>query len=245
MANLQTATLSIKLRSALFFLLYNLIGIAHSFLCILIGPWLPFPQRYRFVNLWTHAAMGLLRRLNGVEIKVEGREHLPEGSYVVLANHQSSWETFYLQLLISPQATVLKRELLWLPFFGWGLALLKPIRINRGKGSAALKSVLRQGQEKLAAGIPVVIYPEGTRQSPGTLGKFNHGGSMLACQAGVPVIAIAHNGGDCWPARSWLRFPGTITVRISAPFSSADKNAKALTQQVENWIHENYPGQLR
>lgn len=234
-------SLSIKIRSVLFFVLYNLAGIIHSIFCVLIGPFLPYRHRYNFVNLWTGFAMWLLQRLNGVRIQVEGRENLPAGAFVVLANHQSSFETFYMQLLIRPQATVLKRELLWLPFFGWGLALLKPIKINRSKGSAALKSVLKQGKQRLSDGIPVVIYPEGTRQAPGTLGKFNHGGAMLACQTGVPVVAISHNSGDCWPARSWIRLPGTITLRISPPISSEGKKAKAVTEEAENWIRQHYP----
>ncbi|EKF73666.1 1-acyl-sn-glycerol-3-phosphate acyltransferase [Alcanivorax hongdengensis A-11-3] len=238
----QVPSLNIRIRSLLFFVLYNLAGIFHSFLCVLIGPFLPFKTRYRFVNLWTREAMWLLRVLNGVHIRVEGRQHLPQGAAVIIANHQSSWETFYLQLLISPQATVLKRELLWLPFFGWGLALLRPIKIDRSKGSAALKSVLRQGKEKLSTDIPVVIYPEGTRQAPGHLGKFNHGGAMLACQNRVPVIAISHNSGDCWPARSWLRFPGTITLRISEPMATENKTAKEISAQAQQWIEQHYPG---
>ncbi|MED5387811.1 MAG: lysophospholipid acyltransferase family protein [Pseudomonadota bacterium] len=238
----HSPSLSIKIRSVLFFVLYNLAGIIHSVFCVLIGAFLPYRHRYNFVNLWTVFAMGLLQRLNGIRIQVEGREHLPSGAFVVLANHQSSFETFYLQLLIRPQATVLKRELLWIPFFGWGLALLRPIRINRRDGKAALKSVLHQGKQRLEEGIPVVIYPEGTRQSPGTLGKFNHGGSMLASQAGVPVVAISHNSGNCWPARSWLRLPGTITLRISPPMETRGKKAKAITEEAENWIHQHYPG---
>jgi 1-acyl-sn-glycerol-3-phosphate acyltransferase len=161
-----------------------------------------------------------------------------------MANHQSQWETFYLQLLVSPQATILKRELLWVPFFGWGLALLKPIAIDRSKGSQALKTVLKVGQERLAEGISVVIYPEGTRQPPGTLGSFNAGGAMLATRAGVEILPVVHNSGDCWPGRSLLRLPGTIRLRIGAPIPSTGKSSKALTAEVESWIRGNYPGTL-
>ncbi|MBM7332204.1 lysophospholipid acyltransferase family protein [Alloalcanivorax marinus] len=243
-AGARRATPGIVIRSVLFFILYNLAGVVHSFFCVLIGPFLPFRKRYRFVNLWTGFSMALLRHLNGVRVRVEGREHLPAGGFVVLANHQSSWETFFLQLLISPQATVLKRELLWLPFFGWGLALLRPIRIDRGKGRAALKALLSQGTSRLHEGVPVVIYPEGSRQSPGTLGHFNHGGALLACRAGVPVVAMAHNSGDCWPARSWLRFPGEITLRISPVINTDGKDAKTVTAAAEQWIIYHYPGRL-
>lgn len=234
-------SVSILVRSLLFFVLYNLAGIVHSFFCVLIGPFLPLKARHRFVNLWTVAAMWLLKVLNGVHVRVEGRENIPQGAAVILANHQSSWETFYLQILVSPQATVLKRELLWLPFFGWGLALLNPIRIDRSKGTAALKAVLQQGRDRLGRGIPVVIYPEGSRQAPGKVGHFNHGGALLACRNQVPVIAVTHNSGDCWPARSWLRFPGEIVIRISPPFNTVGSDAKSITAQAREWIVTHYP----
>lgn len=235
-------TLGIRIRSILFFILYNLAGIFHSVLCVVIGPFLPFEKRYRFVNLWTRFAMWLLEVLNGVRVQVEGLENMPAGPVVVLCNHQSSWETFYLQILISPQATVLKRELLWLPFFGWGVALLNPIRIDRSQGRAALKAVLSQGDDRLKRGIPVVIYPEGSRQPPGTLGHFNHGGALLACRSGVPVIAVVHNSGDCWPARSWLRLPGRITLRFSPPITTASGDTKAVSAAARAWIESHYPG---
>ncbi|TVQ91598.1 MAG: 1-acyl-sn-glycerol-3-phosphate acyltransferase [Chromatiaceae bacterium] len=233
---------AVWLRSLLFFLIYNAIGIGHSILSLAVAPFLDFPARYRFVNLWSRASMWLLRHLNGVQIEVEGLEHLPgDRPVVVMSNHQSQWETFYLQLLISPQATILKRELLWVPFFGWGLALLRPIAIDRGRGADALKTILRMGQARLQAGISVVIYPEGTRQPPATLGNFNAGGAMLAARAGVDILPIVHNSGDCWPARSLLRRPGTIRLRIGPPIATVGQPPKALTAQVRDWMLANYP----
>lgn len=238
------ANLSIRLRSLAFFALYNLIGVGHSILCLAAAPFQTFEQRYRFVNLWTRAAMWLLRHLNGVEIDVQGLENIPRDQpVVVMPNHQSQWETFYLQLLISPQATILKRELLWVPFFGWGLALLRPIAIDRRHGSQALKTILRVGKQRIDDGISVVIYPEGTRQPPGTIGCFTSGGAMLASRAGVPVLPVAHNSGDCWPGRSLLRFPGTIRLRIGPPIPVAGKPPKAITTEVEAWIRQHYPGE--
>jgi 1-acyl-sn-glycerol-3-phosphate acyltransferase len=237
--------LGIRLRSLVFFVLYNLLGIGHSILCLLAAPFQTFEQRYRFVNLWTRATMWLLRRLNGVRIVVEGLEHVPKDRpVVVVANHQSQWETFYLQLVISPQATILKRELLWVPFFGWGLALLKPIAIDRSRGSQALKTILRVGKQRLDDGVSVVIFPEGTRQPPGTIGAFTSGGAMLASRAGVDILPMVHNSGDCWPARSLLRLPGTIRLRIGAPIPVAGKGAKALTDEVRAWMCSHYPGAL-
>ncbi len=234
------------LLSLLFFVLYNLIGIIHSLVCLAAAPFQSFEQRYWFVNLWSRATMWLLQRLNSVSIDIEGLQNIPENRpVVVMCNHQSQWETFYLQLLISPQATILKRELLWVPFFGWGLALLKPIAIDRSKGSQALKTLLRVGQERLREGISVVIYPEGTRQPPGTIGSFNVGGAMLASRAGVEVLPMSHNSGDCWPSRSLLRLPGTISLRIGEPISVEGKPAKQITAEAEAWIRQHYPGDLR
>jgi len=235
----------VRLRSLLFFVLYNLFGILHSIPSLLASPFQSFEQRYRFVNLWSRVTMWMLRHLNGVHIEVEGREHIPaDRAVVVIANHQSQWETFYLQLVVSPQATILKRELLWVPFFGWGLALLRPIAIDRKRPSQALKTILRVGTERLDAGTSVVIYPEGTRQAPGTLGTFNAGGAMLACRAGADVLPVVHNSGDCWPARSMLRLPGTIRLRIGEPIAVASKSPKTVNAEARDWIRRHYPGEL-
>jgi 1-acyl-sn-glycerol-3-phosphate acyltransferase len=239
------ANLKVRLSSLLFFAVYNLIGVLHSLACLAAAPFQTFEQRYRFVNLWSRATMWLLQSLNGVRIEIEGREHIPtDRPVVVMCNHQSQWETFYLQLLVSPQATILKRELLWVPFFGWALALLRPIAIDRSKSSQALKTLLREGQQRLGEGISVVIYPEGTRQPPGQLGSFNPGGAMLAVRAGVDVLPMVHNAGNCWPGRSMLRFPGTIRLRIGAPFSTAGLSAKQVSAKAETWIRDHYPDQL-
>jgi 1-acyl-sn-glycerol-3-phosphate acyltransferase len=237
--------LKVRLLSLLFFVLYNLIGILHSLLSLAVAPFQSFEQRYWFVNLWSRATMWLLRWLNDVRIEVEGLDLIPrDRPVVVMCNHQSQWETFYLQLLISPQATILKRELLWVPFFGWGLALLRPIAIDRSKASQALKTLLRVGQERLREGISVVIYPEGTRQAPGTIGPFNPGGAMLAARAGVEVLPMSHNSGDCWPSRSLMRIPGVIRLRIGAPIPVEGKSAKQIVAEAETWIRTQYPGQL-
>ncbi len=238
------ASLGLRLRSLTFVVLSGVLATLHAPIIFLIAPFVSFEQRYRLVNLWSVAVMWLLRHLNGVRIEVQGLEHIPKDhGVVVMANHQSPWETFYLQILISPQATILKRELLWIPFFGWGLALLKPIAIDRSAGSQALKTILRQGTARLAEGISVMIFPEGTRQPPGTLGHFNSGGAMLATRAGADVLPVAHNSGDCWPGRSLMRYPGTIRLVIGEPIPSAGKSAKALTAEVERWIHAHYPGE--
>jgi 1-acyl-sn-glycerol-3-phosphate acyltransferase len=240
----RPASLSVRLRSITFVIVTALLVMVHAPLVFLVAPFMTFEQRYRFVNVWSVVVMWLLRHLNGVRIEVQGREHIPKDrAVVVMANHQGPWETFYLQILVSPQATILKRELLWIPFFGWGLAMLRPIAIDRSAGSQALKTVVREGSARLADGMSVMIFPEGTRQPPGTLGHFNAGGAMLATRAGADVLPMAHNSGDCWPARSLMRYPGTIRLVIGEPISSAGKSAKALTAEVERWITAHYPGE--
>ncbi|WP_111657809.1 lysophospholipid acyltransferase family protein [Isoalcanivorax indicus] len=230
---------SVRLRSVLFFIAYNLIGMVHSLLCLATAPFLDHRQRFHFVNHWTRATMWLLRHLNGVQVEVRGLDNIPDNEpVVVVANHQSQWETFYLQLLIAPQSTVLKRELLWVPFFGWGLALLRPIAINRRDRNNALKAVLRQGKARLDDGISVVIYPEGTRQPPGTLGQFSASGALLASLAGRRLLPIVHNAGHCWPARSMMRHPGTITLVIGPPIETEGKSAKQVNAEAERWIRQ-------
>lgn len=234
--------LIIFLKSILFFVLYNLMGIVHSTISLLVAPVQTFEQRFRFVNHWTRASLWLLRHLNGVHIEVSGIENIPrDQSVVIMSNHQSQLETFYLQLLIAPQATILKRELLWVPFFGWALALLKPIAINRKQRASALKTVVRVGTDRLENGINVVIFPEGTRQPPGTIGTFNAGGAMLATQSGSAILPVVHNSGDCWPARSIKRYPGTVRFIIGEPIDPQGKSTKQLNKEASEWIRAHYP----
>lgn len=235
-------SLTIAIRSALFFVLYNLLGILHSLACVITAPFLAVRGRQRMVNLWNCETMWLLRYLNGIHIEVSGRENIPvDQPMVVMANHQSQWETFYLQLLITPLATILKRELLRVPFFGWALALQQPIAIDRSKATTAMKTLLREGKQRLASGSNVLIFPEGSRQPPGTLGTFLPGGVMLAKRAGVAILPVVHNAGDCWPARSIKRLPGTIYLVIGEPISTDGKSAEQLQQEISNWMHRHYP----
>jgi 1-acyl-sn-glycerol-3-phosphate acyltransferase len=235
--NQTPITFLVRIRSALFMLLYSLMGIIHGLVSVLVGPFLPFERRYNFINLWTRAALWLLRHLNGVKVELRGRENIPEdGRFVVMSNHQSQFETFFLQVLFAPQATILKRELLWVPFFGWALALLRPIKIDRSKAGSALKQIVEQGKERLDNGVPIVIFPEGTRQSPGEMGEFSVGGAMLASKAGVPILPIAHNAGDCWPARSMLRIPGKIIVSVGPTIATEGRKTREINEETGEWI---------
>jgi 1-acyl-sn-glycerol-3-phosphate acyltransferase len=225
----------IFLRSALFWLTLILLTPPYAILALLAAP-LPRMARYRFISGWSHAVVGCLRYICGIDWRVEGREHLPRRPAVILAKHQSAWETLAFQRILTPQVHVLKRELLWIPFFGWGLALMSPIAIDRSRGMAAMRRIARRGKERLEQGFWVIVFPEGTRVAPGTRRKYQPGGAWLAAQAGAPVVPVAHNAGRVWPRNSFLKYPGRVTVRIGPPIESAGREPEAITAMAETWI---------
>ena len=184
--------------------------------------------RYGFMHYWAVINIHWLRWTCGVKYRVHGAEHIDRTkSGLILARHESAWETLYFQVLFPRQAYVLKQELLKIPFFGWGMALLNPIAIDRAAGRKALKQILTEGTERLQSGDWVVLFPEGTRMSPNELGKINIGGTMLAQKAGVPVYLVCHNAGSYWPKNGFIKMPGTIDVTVSKPL--LPEEIKALT----------------
>ena len=178
----------------------------------------------------------LARALCGIRYEVRGLEHLPEQPGIILAKHQSAWETLAFQVFLPPQVWVIKRELLKVPFFGWGLAMMSPIAIDRGAGMKALRQTLEQGRERLAQGFWIVIFPEGHRFPPGERGPYQLGGAWLAVQTGAPVVPVAHNAGHVWPRHSFLKYPGKITVSIGRPIDPTGMKADAMNKTVEDWI---------
>jgi 1-acyl-sn-glycerol-3-phosphate acyltransferase len=172
----------------------------------------------------------------GIDYRVVGKENLPKGPAVILSKHQSTWETLAFQVIFPPQVLVLKRELLWIPFFGWGLALTSPIAIDRASGAHALRRMAELGRERLAQGFWIAIFPEGTRVPPGTKGKYHPGGAWLAVQCGAPVVPVAHNAGLLWGRQAFLKRPGTVTVEIGAPIDARAHTPESLNAAVENWI---------
>lgn len=201
--------------------------------------WL-FPLKYRYpaTTLWNRFNLWWLEVTCGVQYQVLGRENIPcEGAFIIMANHQSTWETFALPCIFPQQLSwVLKQELLKIPFFGWGLRLLRPIAINRSAGKAAVKQISQQGKALLQEGISIVIFPEGTRVSPEETVPFKIGGAILASHSGYPVIPVAHNAGKFWRRHSWIKYPGTITVSIGKPFTTTHLKADAINQQAQTWI---------
>jgi 1-acyl-sn-glycerol-3-phosphate acyltransferase len=191
---------------------------------------------YRSAVGWARANLWLLDRLCGLRFEVEGAGNIPREPCVLYWKHESVWETMAGAVLFPPQTWVVKRELMWLPFFGWGLALLKPIAINRKAGRTAVKQVMSQGRERLANGLFVVIYPEGTRVLPGQEHRFGISGAALAKSAGRPILPVAHNAGDFWPRRSFLKRPGVIKVVIGKPIGTADLSHEEITARGREWI---------
>lgn len=225
------------LRSALFALALVLVTPPYAILALLSFP-LPRMARYRLISAWSRLVVWLAWLLCGIRWKIEGRKHLPDEPAVILSQHQSAWETLAFQEIFPPQVLVLKRELLWIPFFGWGLALMSPIAIDRSRGVAALRAIARRGRERLRQGFWVVVFPEGTRVSPGASRAYHPGGAWLACAAGAPVVPVAHNAGLFWPRNAFLKRPGTVTVRIGPPIDAANRDAETVNKLAKTWIEE-------
>lgn len=225
----------IWLRSLLYTAFLFLSVPVHATAVLLLAP---FGHRvyYRVAVNWAELNLKLLERLCGLGYTVEGGEHIPPGPAVLYWKHESVFETMAGAIVFPPQTWVVKRELMWLPFFGWGLALLKPIAINRKAGRTAVKQVISQGQQRLATGLSVVIYPEGTRVLPGQERRFGISGAALARSAGRPLVPVAHNAGDFWPRRSFLKRPGTIRIVIGPAIDPSGRDPDEITRLAREWI---------
>lgn len=224
------------LRSILFSLGVILITVPAGVLLALSAITLPLKARFAIVHAWRALFIALERHVLGIRVEVLGRENVPDHACVVLAKHQSAWETVGLQELFRPGVFVLKRELLWIPFFGWGLAAIRMISIDRKAGKEALRLVAEQGKDRLARGISVIIFPEGTRMAPGEHRPFQVGGAFLATRCGATVVPVAHNAGEVWGKNAFVKQPGTVTVSIGPAFSTAGMKPQEVNQRVEAWI---------
>jgi 1-acyl-sn-glycerol-3-phosphate acyltransferase len=223
------------IRSALFLLLLLVITPPYAILVLLAAP-LPRMPRHRFIIGWTVIVMWLVRHLLGIRHVVKGAEHLPRRPAIILSKHQSAWETIAFQTIFPPQSFLLKRELLWIPFLGWGLALFSPIAIDRASRSEAFRRLGEQGRKRLSQGFWITVFPEGTRTAPGRRGRYRVGGAWLAHATGTPVVPVAHNAGLVWPRNAFIKRPGVVTVEIGEPIDPAGLSAEQLNARVEQWI---------
>ena len=230
------------LRSILFYVGYACWSAVWSTLSVLVGWALPLRGRYNFIiRGWTRPALFWLAVACGIRWRVSGQDHIPSVPCIFLVKHQSNWETLWMQTLVAPQAILIKRELLRIPLWGWAFASVKPIAIDRSNPRTSLRQLIEQGRDRLARGMYVTLFPEGTRLAPGTAGKFHRGGAALAAATGVPVLVVAHNAGHCWPARRFVKFPGVIDVEISEPLLTDGKTSKEINSMAEVWLQEAMP----
>lgn len=224
------------LRSLLFTVLVGLLTIVWACVCMLVAP-LRYNQRYRVTSCWNATVIWLAWVICGIRYRVLGAEHLPDEPVILLSKHQSAWETiFYLNFMPRPLVFVFKKELLYIPFFGWGLALLRMIPIDRSKGKDAFAHVVIQSRKRLANGQWIIMFPEGTRIAVGEKGFYKGGGARLAVETQTTIVPVAMNSGQCWPKNSFIKQPGTITVSIGRPIAVQGKDAAELMREVETWI---------
>ncbi len=225
------------IRSLLFYIFYVSFTLVFcTFAPILFGL-LPFKLRSKGLTLWNRVTIFLVRVICGVQYNVTGLENVPKESCVIASKHQSAWETYFFQILFDrPLSTILKRELLRVPLFGWSLALMKPIAIDRSSPREALKQVLELGKQRIANDISVLIFPEGTRFEPGQAGKYARSAASIAEACKVPLIPVAHNAGECWSPRSLIIKPGCIDIIIDSPIDPNGKSSKEMTDMLEKSI---------
>ena len=207
---------------------------------VVISLWVRRTPLWWFAVNWFRLVIWGTRTILGIQVRVSGLENLPQGETapaILLSKHQSTLETLLLPTLMPhPLAFVFKRELLRIPFFGWSMARLDMIHIDRESRTAALKHVVAQGKVLLAQGTWIIMFPEGTRMARGAKGTYQTAGSRLAVETGAPVIPIAVSSGKCWPRTGFIKVPGVVDVSIGKPIPSVGREPKELMREVEAWI---------
>lgn len=225
------------LRSILFTGFFLLFTFLYAIFFVLVAGLLPWGARFALARTWARTLLGALRLLCGLDYQVEGAHHIPaDRACIALVKHSSTWETVAQAVLLPPQVWVLKRELTWIPFIGWGLRLLRSIAINRGAGGAAVRQLIEQGRERLAGGQWIVVFPEGTRMPPGQTRRYGVGGAAVAADTGARVIPVAHNAGYFWPRRGLLKKRGTIRVVIGAPIETRGRDPREINEEAQRFI---------
>ena len=222
------------IRSTIFYFGYLGSGFVASIMACLIGPFIGLEKRLKLFALWPKFTNWYLHLTCGIKVNVIGQENLPSSPCVIVSNHQGQWETFSMQYLFHPVCTLLKRELLYIPLWGWAMKMLHPIAINRGKPKEAIVQTLEEGSERLKKGLYVLLFPEGTRVKAGRVGKYARSGFELAKRNNVKILPLCHNSGDCWPAHKFIKRSGTINLHIGEPFFVED--SKESAEEVQQWV---------
>ena len=222
------------LRSLLYFV-GSIISVITITLCGLFFVFSPYSTRQKFLSQWAIFCIWWLKITLNITTKIIGQENVNKSPCVIISNHQSTWETLAFQTIFPAHTWVLKKELLWLPVFGWSLALLKPIIINRGDKLNAIKKVILQGSDRLKKGISVVVFPEGTRQPYNQLGEYQNGGAAIAKKSGYDIIPVYHNAGKIWPKGGFIKKSGVITIVIGEAISSSTMTSSGITEEIRSW----------
>lgn len=227
------------LRSLVFYFIYGTSLALWATVSILVGWLLPLKKRYPFVVQWNRFAVWWVGVCCGVKYEMHGRDKVPKHEpYILMSNHQSPWETVFLVHEFVPLCAVLKKELLRIPLFGWAMATLDPIALDRSKRRDARNTLLEQGRKQLANGISIMIFPEGTRGEPGADRKYYTGGAELAIGTGAKIVPLAHNAGIYWPAHKLVKKPGTIKVIIGDPIDPTGREPRELTEAFKQWVKQ-------
>lgn len=218
------------------FQVYFFVSVCLAALTIFVGFFLPYRVRFGIARLWARSMLAAGKLLCGMDYVFEGCENIPAEPCVVMMKHTTVFEAYAQLVAFPPQAWVVKRELLWIPFFGWGLAAMKPIAINRGAGHSAVKQVIDRGKSLLAEGVWVTIFPEGTRVAAGETRRYGISGAALAKEAQCPIVPVAQNAGDLWSRRSLKKRPGLVRFCIGPAIYPADRSAKEINELVQGWV---------
>jgi 1-acyl-sn-glycerol-3-phosphate acyltransferase len=225
------------LRSLIYTAFFFLFTFCYAICFVVVSVFLPWRGRFALARLWSNILLGALRLICGLGYRVEGRENLPtDGACIALVKHSSAWETFAQAAFLPPQVWVLKRELTWIPFIGWGLRFLRCIAIDRGAGGAAVRQLIDQGRKRLNDGQWIVVFPEGTRMPPGETRRYGVGGAAVAVDTGKVVVPVAHNAGYFWPRRGLLKKPGCIRVVIGPPITTQGRDAREINAEAQRFI---------
>lgn len=225
------------IRSSLYFLLMVITVVFYGLAIVLLGWALPTSYSDRMATHWGKVNLWLQAIVCGLKYNIEGAEHLPQHSAIIMSKHQSTWETISLRGFLAPhQSWILKQELTKIPIFGWALRYSKAIPIDRKAGMRAVAKLVKAGKERLNEGRLVIVFPEGTRTAPGEKKKYGIGGAVLAEKAGYPVIPVAHNAGVFWKRRGINKYAGTIQVRVGKPIETEGRKASDIMAEVEAWI---------
>ena len=223
-------------RSLLFSLYFYISVIVFTLFFVILSPFIGLKKRYGLTSRFITTLLIVLRLLCQIDWKVYGNI-LSKKPIIIASNHQGIWESFYLQTLANPLTTIIKKELIYIPFFGWALNLLSPIKINRSKKLQSAKKVIESGAEKIRNGFSILLFPEGTRKNPGNeVGKFARSAADLAIKNNVDLIPIYHDSGLYWKNKKFIKFPGTVKVIIGAPIQG--KNSSEMTKNLEDWMNK-------